>query len=155
LHLARPLRFAHAAGEPVVALDDTLFVSVDKAVITRSPRLPDLAVLSGRVQAAGGRSVACGEDVTLTLGGAAVAQKVPGTRFQRQRGNRCVFVSTTQNGIGRLELDLGKGTWTAQVVRGDLERLSNPVEIGLRIGDDAGAETLAFRASRAIWTYAR
>ncbi|HEY1315856.1 MAG TPA: PKD domain-containing protein [Gaiella sp.] len=155
LHLARPLRFAHAAGESVAVLDDTLFVSVDKAVITRSSKLPDLAVLSGRLRATLGRAVACGEDVTLTLGGATVAQKVPGTKFARQSGNRCVFVAKTENGIGRLELDLGKGTWNAQVIRRDLERLTNPVEVALRIGDDAGVESLKLRAMGAIWTYAR
>jgi PKD repeat protein len=155
LILARPTRFAHATGEVVVALPDTLFVSVDKAVVTRSSKLPDLAVLSGRLRAVQGRSVACGEDVTLSLGGSTVAQKVPGTRFSRQSGNRCVFVAKTENGIGRLELDLGKGTWNAQVIRRDLERLTNPVEVALRIGDDAGSELLPFRGNGAIWTYVR
>ncbi len=155
LILARPTRFAHAAGETVVPVADTLFVSVDKAVITRSSKLPDLAVLTGRLRAVQGRNFACGEDVTLSLGGNAVAQKVPGTKFTRQSGNRCVFVAKTENGIGRLELDLGKGTWNAQVIRKDLEKLTNPVEIGLKIGDDAGSETLKFKTNGAIWTYIR
>ena len=136
-------------------LADTLFVSVDKAVITRSSKLPDLAVLTGRLRAVQGRNLACGEDVTLSLGGNAVAQKVPGTKFTRQSGNRCVFVAKTENGIGRLELDLGKGTWNAQVIRKDLEKLTNPVEVGLKIGDDAGSETLKFKTNGAIWTYIR
>jgi hypothetical protein len=38
LVLAKKLRFAHAAGEPVVPVDDTLFVSVDRAAIKRSAR---------------------------------------------------------------------------------------------------------------------
>ncbi len=155
LVLARSTRFAHASGDPVVAVGDTLFVSVDKGVVTRSSRLPDVAVLIGRLRAIQGRNVACGEDVRLTLDGDLVAQRVAGTRFVRQSGNRCVFVAKTENGIGRLELDLGKGTWTAEIVRRDLERLTNPVEVGLEIGDDAGSETLRFRADGAIWTYAR
>jgi hypothetical protein len=155
LILARPTRFAHAAGEPVVATDDTLFVSVDKAVVIRSAKLPDIAALNGRLRAVQGRGVACGEDVTLSLDGGAVAQRVPGTKFTRQSGNRCVFVAKTENGIGRLELDLGKGAWNAQVIRRDLERLTNPVDLGLRIGDDAGTESLQFRANGAVWTYAR
>jgi hypothetical protein len=155
LVLARPTRFAHAAGEPVVALDDTLFVSVDKAVVTRSSRLPDLAVLTGRVRAVEGRSIACGDDVTLTLDGSTVAQKAPGTKFVRQKGNRCVFVAKTSNGIGRFELDLGKGTWNAEVVRKDLEKLTSPVDVGLQIGDDDGSESLGFKTNGAIWTYVR
>jgi hypothetical protein len=155
LVLARSLRFAHAAGEPVVALDDTLFVSVDKAVITRAAKLPDVAVLTGVLRPVAGRTIACGEDVTLTLDGATVAQRVPGTRFVRQKGNCSVFTARTENGIGRLELDLGKHTWNAQVIRRDLERLTNPVDVGLTIGDDAGSETLRFRQTKNVWTYAR
>jgi CSLREA domain-containing protein len=155
LILARPTRFAHAAGEHVVAVDDTLFVSVDKAVITRSSKLPDVAAFTGRLRVIAGRTVACGDDVTLTLDGATVAQKLPGRQFTRQSDKRCVFVAKTENGIGRLELDLGKGTWNAQVIRRDLERLTNPVDVGLRIGDDEGTETLKLRASGAVWTYVR
>jgi PKD repeat protein len=155
LILARPTRFAHAAGEPIVALDDTLFVSVDKAVITRSAKLPDLAVVTGRLRAVQGARIACGDDVTLTLDGSTVAQKLPGTKFVRQSGNRCVFVAKTENGIGRFELDLGKGTWNAAVIRKDLEKLTNPVDVALTIGDDSGSETLKFKTSGAIWTYIR
>ncbi len=155
LILARPTRFAHAAGEPIVALDDTLFVSVDGAVITRFSWLPDLALLSGRLEAVAGRSIACGDDLTLTLGDTTVAQRLPGTKFVPQRGNRCVFVAATTNGIGRFELDLGKGTWNAQVIRRDLERLTNPLNVGLTIGDDSGSETLDLRGRGAIWTYNR
>jgi CSLREA domain-containing protein len=155
LILVRPTRFAHAAGEPVRAVDDTLFVSVDRATITRSSRLPDIALLTGVLRPVAGRAVACGEDVTLTLDGSTVAQRVPGTRFVRQKNNRCVFVAKVENGIGRLELDLGKGTWNAQVVRRDLERLTNPIEASLTIGDDTGAETLGFRETKAVWTYVR
>ncbi|MFN0153926.1 MAG: PKD domain-containing protein [Gaiella sp.] len=155
LILARPIRFAHAAGETVVAVDDTLFVSVDTAVITRFSRLPDLAVLSGRLRPIEGRTIACGDDVTLSLGRTVVAQRVPGTRFVRQAGNRCVFVAKTTNEIGRLELDLGKGTWNAQVIRPALERLTNPLEVGLKIGDDEGSETLRMTHSGSIWSYER
>jgi hypothetical protein len=155
LVLAKKLRFAHAAGEPVVATDDTLFVSVDKAVITRSSRLPDLGIFFGTLRPVAGRSIACGDDVALTLDGGRVAQRIPGTRFARQSGNRCVFVAKTDNGIGRLELDLAKGTWNAELVRRDLERLSNPVDVGLTIGDDAGSESIRFRTTNALWTYAR
>jgi len=155
LILARPTRFAHPAGDPVVARDDTLFVSLDKAAITRSSKLPDLAVLSGHLRAIQGRSVACGDDVTLSLNGSTVAQKLPGTRFTRQSGNHCVFVAKTEGGIGRLELDLTKGTWTAEIVRRDLERLTNPVNVNLTIGNDNGSESLTFRKNGPVWTYAR
>jgi PKD repeat protein len=155
LILARPTRFAHAKGEAVVALPDTLFVSVDKAVVTRSAKLPDTAVVAGRLRAVEGRSIACGDDVTLTLNGSVAAQRVPGTKFVRQSGTRCVFVAKTENGIGRLELDLAKGTWNAEIVRRDLERLTNPVEVGLAIGGDSGSESLTFRTNGAVWTYAR
>jgi PKD repeat protein len=155
LVLALPTRFAHAQGEQVRRLDDTLFVAVEKALITRATRLPDVAALSGRLRVPAGRSVACGDDVTLTLGGATVAQRVAGTRFVRQSGNRCVFVAKTENGIGRLELDLSKRTWNAQVIRPDLERLANPAVVGLTIGDDAGSETVRFRTSGPLWTYDR
>jgi PKD repeat protein len=155
LILARPTRFAHPAGQPVVALDDTLFVSIDKAVITRSSKLPDIALVSGRLRAVEGRSIACGDDVTLSLDGATVAQRVPGTKFVRQSGNRCVFAAKTENGIGRLELDLGKGTWNAQIIRRDLEKLTNPVIVGLAIGNDSGSEELRFRIVGPVWTYSR
>ena len=79
----------------------------------------------------------------------------PRDEFTRQSGNRCVFVAKTENGIGRLEVDLGKGTWNAQVVRRDLERVTNPVDIGLTIGDDTGTESLRFTTSGAVWTYTR
>ena len=155
LVLARPTRFVHAVGESVTAEGDTLFVSVDKAVLTRSSLLPDVFALSGYLRPIQGRSIACGDDITLNLNGSTVAQKVPGTKFTRQSGNRCVFVARTENGIGRLEIDLGKGTWNAQVVRRDLERLTNPVEVALTIGDDAGGESLRFTGIGAVWTYTR
>lgn len=155
LLLARPTRFAHAAGETVVPRDDTLFVSLDRALITRAARTPDSAVLAGRLRPVAGRTIACGDDVTLTLDGNVVAQRIPGARFTRQAGNRCVFATRTENGIARLELDLGKGTWNAEVIRRDLEKLTNPVDVGLAVGDDAGSETLAFRQRGNVWTYAR
>jgi PKD repeat protein len=155
LILARPTRFAHAAGEPIVALDDTLFVSVDKAVITRSSKLPDVALLEGKLRPIAGGSVGCGDAVTLSMDGSTVAQRITGSRFNRESGGRCVFTAKTDNGIGRLEFNVGKGTWNAQVVRKDLEKLTNPVEVGLAIGDDSGTETLRFRQAGAVWTYVR
>jgi hypothetical protein len=155
LVLARPTRFAHAAGEPVVALDDTLFVSLDSAVITRSSKAPDVAALSGKLRAIAGGTIACGDDVTLTLDGGTVAQRVSGSRFNRLSGGRCSFVAKTEGGIGRFELNVSRGTWSAQVVRKDLERLTNPVEVGLTIGDDAGSESLRFRVAGQVWTYRR
>ena len=66
-----------------------------------------------------------------------------------------MFVAKNESAIGRLELDLENGTWNAEIVRRDLERLTNPVELALAIGDDAGGETLVFRETRAVWTYVR
>ena len=79
LVLARPLRFDHAAGEPVVAVDDTLFVSVDRAAVKPSSRGLRVPVVTGMLRAIEGRNLACGEDVTLSLNGSAVVQPSPST----------------------------------------------------------------------------
>jgi hypothetical protein len=66
-----------------------------------------------------------------------------------------VFVASTENGVRRLELDLRKGTWNAEVVRRDLEQLPNPTRVGLALGDDEGAETISFHTRSTLWTYRR
>jgi PKD repeat protein len=153
LVLAKKLRFAHAAGEPVIALDDTLFVSVERARITRKSRQPDVALVVGTLRPVAGRSSACGEDVTVALGD--VSERIGGAAFVRKSGNRCVFVASTENGVRRLELDLRKGAWKAEVVRRDLEQLPNPTRVGLALGDDEGAETISFHPRSTLWTYRR
>jgi hypothetical protein len=102
-----------------------------------------------------GRSIACGDDVALALDGDAVARSAPGAKFVRRRGNRCVFAEKTENASTRLKLGLDKGTWNARIVGRDLEPLTNPVDVGVELGDDAGSESLSFRETRAVWKYAR
>ena len=88
--------------------------------------------------------------MTVSLNGSAVVQ---GTSTQKKR-NRCALVTKT-DGAARFKLDLGRGTWSAKVRRRDPGPLTNPVDVGITIGDDAGAELLGFRTGGSTWKYAR
>jgi hypothetical protein len=156
LLLARPLRFNHAAGEPVVALEDTLFVSVDRATIDfRQKPGSDLARFSGTFALAGGAAAGCGENVAFSLDGGVFAQLVPGSLFDRRRG--CVYrrPRSAPGGIELIKLDFATGTWTVELKGVDLDALTNPVDVTLSIGGDQGSESLLMRRQPNRWDYRR
>lgn len=154
LILAKPLRFDHEAGEPVVALDDTLFVSVDRATITRGGG-PAVLRIAGTAEAIPGRNIACGDSVGLTINGTLVAARAEGARFQRAAPGRCAYSAAGRGGLERFELDTRAGTWSAFLVHRGLGELAREVDVGLRIGDVSGSELLEFTTSKTTWTYVR
>jgi hypothetical protein len=156
LVLEKPLRFDHAAGEPVVALADTLFVSVERgSVAFKKMRASDGAQFSGTFTSAQGNGAGCGADVAFALDGAVFSQVVPGRLFEddddtclyeRERGSR---------GVEEIELDFAAGKWTVELSGVDLDALTNPVEVALAIGDGHGSESLLMREKKNRWDYRR
>lgn len=141
LRLAKPLRFAHAAGEPVVAADDTLFVSVERAVAIRGARPGrDALALDGTFTPIPGAQARCREEVRLTFG--EFAETIPGGRFLRLGHDRCFHARLHGAGVRAVLIDFRRGTWQAVVERVTLGGLAAPVEVSLGIGDDEGLERI-------------
>jgi hypothetical protein len=156
LVLSRPLRFDHAEGEPVVALEGSLFVSVDRAEVRTGARPHGhRALFAGRLAAAGEAEFACGEDVVVNVGGV-FEETVAGTRFRvKQGGSVCLF-SGGSRGVLSLALDLARGR--IELVLGkrvSLAGLANPAELALQVGDDSGSELLLMEERPGRWTYRR
>ncbi|MCC6223567.1 MAG: hypothetical protein IT201_08775 [Thermoleophilia bacterium] len=151
------LRFDHQAGEPVAALDDTLFVSTDWAMV-RFGRggHGDRARPAGQL-AAGGGSPACGQDVTFALG-EVFAQTIPGTALRlRRHGTACVYDGERQpGGIHGLRLDLRRGTWAVSLrPQLELDGLANPVDVALAVGESEGSERILMTEQSRVWRYRR
>lgn len=158
LVLARPLRFAHAAGEEVVALPHTLYLSADRAHLHLDDRPHrDHAHLHGRLQAAAGGQLACGDQITLTLDDPAFTQILPGTALRpKANGRTCVYQRNgNQGGIKKLELDLRKGTFAIDLDKLDLAAPASPLTLTLQIGDNSGAEHLPMTRHGHTWRYKR
>jgi hypothetical protein len=151
LVLARPLRFAHAAGEPVVALDHELLVSLDRGLI-RFHRGGDAAELAGTLLPAQGTTPACGEDVEVRLG-LELSRTLPGERFALRKGV-CVL-RHPEPGLRRLLLDLRRGRFAFELKNVELSGLSSQLEVGLTVGDDGGAESVRFSERPHRWLYRR
>jgi PKD domain len=135
LILAEPLRYRHEAGEPVEIEPDPLFLDVSAGLITLLPRAPDLAGFSGVLLPAEGTQLTCGAPVTLSLGGTLFQQTIPGARF-RKLGSHCLYARTgSGGGVGLLDLDLTRGTWTLTIDGVQLDTVANPVTLALSLGD--------------------
>ena len=139
----------------MVAVDDSLFVSVDRASIALSSKLPDVLLANGTVSAIEGHAIACHEDVTLQLDGTAFLQVLHRVEPEPARQWAVPVHGGAQDGITLLVIDPRKGTWDALVVATDLELLTNPVEVALTVGDDTGGESLGMITTRGLWTYRR
>ncbi|MGE0140712.1 MAG: right-handed parallel beta-helix repeat-containing protein [Ilumatobacteraceae bacterium] len=117
---------------------------VQSAVFVTGPRVPAAFAIGGTFVPAAGSSVACGNEVTLSLG-SVWSQTISGRRFTRLLG-QCIYVrrSSSEGLLVSIVFDPRRGTWAAIGLgpRGALAGLSSPVDIGLRIGDDEGSATV-------------
>jgi Tol biopolymer transport system component len=158
LVLDKPLRFYHAAGEPVVVLADTLFVSVDHGRVDfRTRPAADTARFTGTLALAGGAAASCGEEVRFALGGGVLSQVVAGAHFtQAGADGPCVYRRRGREGpVEKLDIDLARGTWAVELARAGLDGLANPVEVALSVGLADGSESIGMRQAKTRWTYTR
>jgi TolB protein len=115
--------------------DDTLIVELEEVSIDLTA---STAVLGGTVNLSEGVTVACGDDVQLTLGESVFTQTVGGSAFQTT-GSKCRYESDG-SGIESLEYDLSAHSWRAALGNVDLTALTNPIDLSLSIGDDVGRD---------------
>jgi nitrous oxidase accessory protein NosD len=118
-------------------------LKVTSAVVVKNPRLPATFALAGTFKLAAGGSVRCGDDVTFDLEAGLWRQTLPGSAFKTV-GKECVYFRTSGGVTVGVTFNPSKGTWIATFLgpKGALAGVTNPVAVGLRIGDDEGAATV-------------
>jgi hypothetical protein len=118
-------------------------LKVTSALVVKNPRLPATFALGGTFKPAAGGSVRCGDDVTLDLEAGLWRQTLPGSAF-KTIGKECVYLRNAAGSTVGFTFNPSKGTWIATFLgpRGTLAAVTNPVAVGLRIGDDEGAATV-------------
>ena len=139
-----PARAASTRAVPSAV--DTLVVELEEVAIDFAART---ATLGGTLALSEGVSVACGDDVVLSIGNSTFAGTIDGATFQAL-GSRCRHESPGP-GITSLEFDLAARSWHATLAAVDLSALTNPIDVSLEIGGDTGRDTVIARELAAGW----
>jgi hypothetical protein len=120
-----------------------------------TPKSPAVIGASGRLTLAAGRTLSCGQDVTVRFG--ALTETIPGSRITKVLGV-CVYVRP-KNGAFLLTftLDPKKGDWTLSGTGGtpSFAPFANPLAIGLTVGSVSASTTITLTRHGDTWTYPR
>jgi hypothetical protein len=133
-----------------------LTVSVAAGLVAPAKgRAPSVVAFAGAFTLAAGRSVRCGDDVTVGLAGTAWLDPLPGTRFVNLFGI-CVYVpprhATTLTTLFLYAPE--DGVWTLAGVgrTPTFAGFTSPATLTLTIADDTGAVVVPMRHKGSVWT---